>query len=54
MQSSYSIEFGVFSDSSDTSCVVYLRVAFMTVFALLPEAIIHARVATIKTTTINW
>ena len=40
MQSNYSIEFDVFSYSSDTSCSVYLRVAFMTVFALHPEAII--------------
>ena len=40
MQSSYSIEFDVFSDSSDTSHGIYLRAAFMTVFELHPEAII--------------
>ena len=43
MQSSYSIEFSVFSvfsDSSDTSRGIYPRVAFMTVFTLHPEAII--------------
>ena len=41
MQSSYSIEFNVFSDSSDTSCGIYPRAAFITVFALHPEAIIR-------------
>ena len=38
---SYSIEFNVFSDSSDTSCSVYLRAVFMTVFTQHPEAIIR-------------
>ena len=43
MQSNYSIEFHVFSDSSDTSCDVYpiARVAFMTVLAVHPEAILQ-------------
>ena len=40
MKFSYSIEFNVFSDSSDMSCGIYPRVALMTVFALHPEAII--------------
>ena len=40
MQSSFSIEFDVFSDSSDTSHDVYPRTAFMTIFAAYPEAII--------------
>ena len=39
MQSSYSIEFHIFSDSSDTSCSIYTRAAFMTVLAVHPEAI---------------
>ena len=37
MQSNYSIEFNVFDslvERSDTSCGIYLRTAFMTVFAL--------------------
>ena len=40
MQSSYSIEVDVFSDSSDTSCGIYPRVAFMTVFVVHPETVI--------------
>ena len=40
MQYSYSIEFDVFSDSSDTSRDIYPRAAFMTIFAVHPEAII--------------
>ena len=40
MQSSYFIEFDVFSDSSDTSCGIYSTAAFMTVYALHPEAIL--------------
>ena len=39
MQSSYSIEFHIFSDSSDTSCSIYTRTAFMTVLAVHLEAI---------------
>ena len=34
MQSSYSIEFDVFSDSSDTSCGVYLRAATIKTMAI--------------------
>ena len=40
MQPSYSIQFDVFSDSSDTSHGVYPRAAFMTLFAVHCEAII--------------
>ena len=40
MQTSYFIEFDVFSDSSDTSHSVYPKAAFMTTFAVHPEAII--------------
>ena len=39
MQSRYSIELNV--ERSDTNCGVYLRAAFMTIFALDPEAIIQ-------------
>ena len=38
---SYSIKFNVFSDSSDTSRSVYLRMVLMTVFTQHPEAIIR-------------
>ena len=38
---SYSLEFNVFSDSSDTSHSIYLRAVFMTVFTQHPEAIIR-------------
>ena len=41
MQSSYSIEFNVLVGRSDTSRGVYLRAAFMYVFALHPSAIIR-------------
>ena len=37
---SYSIAFDAFSDSSDRSCGVYPRVAFMTVLVVYCEAII--------------
>ena len=40
MQFSYSIEFNVLVERSDTSCSAYLRVVFMYVFALHPGAII--------------
>ena len=43
MQFSYSIEFNVLVERSDTSCGVYLRAAFMYVFALHPGAIIRER-----------
>ena len=43
MHSSYSIEFDVYSDSSDTSCGVYLKTAFMTIFTMHPEATIRER-----------
>ena len=41
MQSSYSIAFHVFSDSTDTSHGAYPMMAFMTVFKVHTEAIVQ-------------
>ena len=43
MQSSYSIEFNVLVERLDTSHAVYLRMEFITVFALGPESIIQGQ-----------
>ena len=43
MQSSYSIEFNIFSDSSAISHGIYPRAVFISVFALHPEVIIQGQ-----------
>ena len=40
MQPNHSLEFHIFSDSSDTSHDIYPRVVFMTVFLVHPAAVI--------------
>ena len=48
MQYSYSIEFHVFSDSSDTSRGIYQRAVFMTVSPLYPEVFIQGKTVAIN------
>ena len=54
MQSSYFMEFDVFSDSSDTSCGIYSTAAFMTVYMHCILRLYYLKAATIKTVAINW
>ena len=53
MQSRSSIEFHVFSNSSNTSHSIYLRVLLMTVLAVHSEATMYLRGTAIKTVAIN-
>ena len=53
MQSSHYIEFNIFSNRPDTNCSVYLKVAFMTVFALILWLLSEGGYY-MKTAAINW